>query len=447
MLLPAPALPQEQGDPEEGMICLAIGRRWQGSAEETRRIETDPVPASFTAIQQSGTCAAFQLLSNSLIDWHMNFGTEASIRPALRHYAGGRFDVPEGPDWETLWRRAAPALERAEAAAADKADPIAAARVMSADKAGMALLTRIRTWQSRIEAAHHYLRAADLWQSRTLLADARPVVAWVEESALFLKSKGLLEKEGDRKPLANFLRLTSHDEEDRFGLQAHMLALKAELGGTAEESMRARDAVAALETPVLKQLMEEGWRHGDNLCDMGDRSDLAALHEACRDENDIERTLLTYAWLTVRTRSDNAPQEGRDSLYDAEFLLRRAHEAHSGTDSTALADRRSPTEPMFILLMDQARRLMKAAADPAVQTGRDTRRATSYRQAAGESLSAALQSLNPAQAPTPWRIAAQLWLSNHQAMADSLEGAETAKRDDRMAAYLRAVLAHLERAR
>jgi hypothetical protein len=446
-LLPAPAIAQQEGDPEEGLTCLAVGHIWNGSAAEAAAIEQEPIPASFKATDQGGGCEAMQLMRHSLIDWQMNFGTEKSIRAALQYYAGGRFDVPGGPDWATLWSRAAPALERAKAEVAAKGDYQAGTLLLAQDKAATALLARIRIWQSRMGTAHHYLRAADLWQSSTLLADARPVVDWVEDGAAFLKSKGLLGKDGDGQPLANILRVTYNDEEERFGLHAHLLALTAELSGRPEDAERAGEAVAALETPLIKRLMEEGWRHGDDLCDAGDRSDLEDLRAACRDENNIERTLLTYAVLKARTRRDNAQQEARGTLQDAEFLLRRAHEAHGGAGLTMLADRWSPTEPVFILLLDQARRLMRAAADPALTTGRERWRAISYRQTAGESLAAALQSLNPAEASAPWRTAAQMWLANHQALVDTPDADETAKRDDRMAAYLRAVLAHLDAVR
>lgn len=445
MLLPAPASAQVEGEAEAAeTVCLAIGHIWNGTDEESAAIEQEPVPASFKQTDQGGGCEAFQLLRHTLIDWHMNFGTERSIRPALRYYAGGRFDVPDGPDWETVWARAAPALDRAKAEVAAKHDYQAGTLLLAQDKAATALLARLRAWQSRMGVAHHYLRAADLWQSKTLLADARPVVEWVEESAAFLKSKGLLAKEGDSQPLANILRVTYSDEEEQFGLHARMLALTAELSGKPEDAARVQEAVASLETPLLKRLMEEGWRHGDDLCDAGDRSDLADLNAACRDENNIERTLLTYAVLKVRTRPDDAARESGDAVHDAEFLLRRAHEAHGGAGLTMLADRRSPTEPMFILLLDQARRLMRAAADPSLQTGRESWRHITYRLAAGESLAAALQSLNPARAPAPWRMAARLWLTNHQALADTPDGADEAQREERMAAYLRAVLAHLD---
>lgn len=446
MLLSPPVLSQEAGDPVE-TVCTAVGHRWSGTAEEARVIEQEPVPPSFKRISEGGGCESVQLLRHSLIDWHMNFGTEKSIRAALQYYAGGRFDVPGGPDWATLWSRAAPALERAKAEVAAKGDYQAGTLLLAQDKAATALLARIRIWQSRMGTAHHYLRAADLWQSTTLLADARPVVDWVEDGAAFLKSKGLLGKDGDGQPLANILRVTYNDEEERFGLHAHLLARTAELSGRSEDVERAGEAVAALETPLIKRLMEEGWRHGDDLCDAGDRSDLEDLRAACRDENNIERTLLTYAVLKARTRRDTVQQEARGTLQDAEFLLRRDYEAHGGATQAALAHRWSPTEPMFILLVDQARRLMRAAADPALQAGRESWRSNSYRQTAGQSLAAALQSLNPALAPTPWRIAAQLWLANHQALADSPDGADGAKREARMAAYLRAVLAHLDTAR
>ena len=81
-IVPAAARPQSLDVQPDGgeTICLPVLRLWDGTVDDIRRIESDPVPASYRSGQQS--CGG-PLRSIDLIGWHDRFGTEASVTAAL----------------------------------------------------------------------------------------------------------------------------------------------------------------------------------------------------------------------------------------------------------------------------------------------------------------------------------------------------------------------------
>lgn len=61
-------------EPEEREICVAIARGWAGTSAEREKILEDPVPASFQQIYNSTGCRRWQLIVESLLDWHLRYG-------------------------------------------------------------------------------------------------------------------------------------------------------------------------------------------------------------------------------------------------------------------------------------------------------------------------------------------------------------------------------------
>src|ERR1700754_3908043 len=68
---------------ETGEDCIAIGTIWGGSSADVARIAEQPVPESFQRTFLGGGCARFSLIVQSLVEWHLAFGNEASTTAAL----------------------------------------------------------------------------------------------------------------------------------------------------------------------------------------------------------------------------------------------------------------------------------------------------------------------------------------------------------------------------
>src|SRR5688572_1512286 len=83
-LAAAPAPARKEAELEDRQtICLSIGHVWRGDNADIRRIASVPVPQSFRDRFHGDACSRRQLLEDSLIEWHLAFGTEASTTSAL----------------------------------------------------------------------------------------------------------------------------------------------------------------------------------------------------------------------------------------------------------------------------------------------------------------------------------------------------------------------------
>ena len=76
-----------EAEPDE-VICVSIAARCYGGGDDVRAIEQVPVPQSFRRpFEAVGTCARMQLIEADLITWHLRFGSEHSVVPALDYLA------------------------------------------------------------------------------------------------------------------------------------------------------------------------------------------------------------------------------------------------------------------------------------------------------------------------------------------------------------------------
>jgi hypothetical protein len=74
---------QDAASEEEGPICVAIGHLWFGTAAERANILRDPVPNSFRRLYNADGCLRFQLIVESLITWHLEYGNAESAKAAI----------------------------------------------------------------------------------------------------------------------------------------------------------------------------------------------------------------------------------------------------------------------------------------------------------------------------------------------------------------------------
>ncbi len=84
-LLSAPAAGQDETN---AMICTSQATYWSGTLEDTNSIRSNPVPDSFRESLESGGCTRRQLVETSLLQWHRDFGTEATMKTAIEYMSG-----------------------------------------------------------------------------------------------------------------------------------------------------------------------------------------------------------------------------------------------------------------------------------------------------------------------------------------------------------------------
>ena len=77
------------------VICVG-GRSWRPTFAESRAIETTPVPESYRVMFGSTQpCVKWAMAWEGIVDWHLRFGSAASVSAALGYIkANGRLVPP-----------------------------------------------------------------------------------------------------------------------------------------------------------------------------------------------------------------------------------------------------------------------------------------------------------------------------------------------------------------
>ncbi len=172
-------------------------------------------------------------------------------------------------------------------------------RILSAPRVAR-LRALVQVQQDYMFLARQYLRAADFHHSRALYEKAQlyfgPALA------------GFRMLYGDRRPMADAVSdvdggvgLWTHHINEMHDLEMRVALARASLT-RAPADVAAAQAVLERNHDALLDVAAEQVSDGRDPCDVDDRPGLAALGEACRTENSLQRRLGDY-WL-ARARLD-----------------------------------------------------------------------------------------------------------------------------------------------
>lgn len=433
--LAIPAAAQDESTVE----CLAIGHIWGGSSADVASIATQPVPDSFRQSFFGDPCTRFSLVVESLLDWHLAFGDERSSTAALDFLATNMM-----PD-----RRYISDLGKEVLAA--RAAALGEAGRRKTGKATARLSTLIGQARTDAALAGMYLRAADFYGSRALLAKAeRYALPVIEVNHL----RGAETTGGPGLNGDNFLRQMEVYEGEADGLEMHLAVLRAVLARDSGRLAAAEAVLKGREKPFYRRAAEEAYTHGDEFCDIGDRKDLADYAKACEADN-FES--MAKDWLRMRARldilelsqSDDAKAaRNLDWMDIASAVLRIiAIERAQNQDGHRIMGRYRDAEPEITLRLARADAMIRLAEKAPRHSNDGWGRSGLYRMAMDE-LIAAEPVASPSDTPGRFRQIASLFLDAYGkavALDDERPGASDLNYPviDRKAAYFRMMLPQL----
>jgi hypothetical protein len=293
-------------DDEPDIVCTADLIRWLPSPQDTKAIQSQPVPASFRWPSRGGHPCQSSPLFSDILYWHLSFGTEASALAAVDVFASKALDwVPRSDvraEMMKSWQRDLGDYQRAE-------------QQLAQDPENKALRRAVRNARSRLSgvafmastygyAAGPYLEVGDAFASQRALAQAERILALEAEAQAFVTLD--LAKEPDpvardvRQEVVNYVEALRESEARRLRLAV----LRARLMRTPETI----DAAAALLQAAFRPEFREAWEllnqrnRVDDVCRFGmDRPQ--ALAQACGRgsffEDEMTGFFITAAQLEV----------------------------------------------------------------------------------------------------------------------------------------------------
>lgn len=286
-------------DPEdEGDICLTIGHVWRGDNEDMKRIRSVPVPDSYRRQFEAGGCTRFQLIEQSLIDWHLAFGDERTTTIALAYLEGEyRKGVP-GP--EDLGARLVAALQ-------DARRTIEAAKLPpTGDKRRNAHERRLRgtpsvqravkvadAYSRYVELAGAYVRAAEIYGSARLLEKAELYFDPAQGGAATLLE---WETQSDSS-VSNFVQVSSRRSKEVLDLETRIPILRARLSRSAYDFDSAAGTMTRRYEPVFETAADNARDHSGEFCELDGEAkseEVRALEQACDDEHSLRRRTMGF---------------------------------------------------------------------------------------------------------------------------------------------------------
>ena len=432
------AMPAAAQD-EPTVECLTIGHIWGGSSADVARIAVQPVPDSFRRNFFGDTCTRFSLVVESLLDWHLAFGDERSSTAALDFLAANMM-----PDRDYIRDLAREVLTA-------RAGALGEAGKRKSGKATARLSTLIGQARTDAALAGMYLRAADFYGSRALLAKAeRYALPVIEVNHLrAAETTGGVGSNGD-----NFLGRLEIYEGEADQIEMHLAVLRAVLERESGQLAAADAILKAKEKPFYRRAAEEAYTHGDDFCDIGDREDLADYAKACEADN---FELRAKAWLRMRARldiltlslSDDAKAARNLDWMDlaSEVLRIIAIERARDQNGYRIMGRYRDAEPEITLRLARADAMIRLAKKAPLVNNDGWGRSGLYRLAMDE-LIAAEPVASPSDTPGRFRQIASLFLVAYdKAIALEKEHPGTTYFNDpvmdRKAAYFRMMLPQL----
>jgi hypothetical protein len=288
--LPAHAQKAAVKEEGEGVVCVE-GSRWNPAFADSRAIEAIPVPDSFRRMFGSADpCVRWSMGSDAIVDWHLRFGSVASVSAALSYLSDNRRSVPVPTAYLPLLRSAfAAAMPDLKRAAALKERPGLSYSIRYRFMQQSGKITQLneilRTREDYVFFGRQYLHAGEEFVDPALLAQAETYISTAQAAADFLEP---LES---KPPVQGLLYFNLHRfETDDF--RARVALLRARISGSASDLDQANLILKAIERPTDKALADLVYSGGDDFCDITDGvSDSEAISAACRADNDINQRL------------------------------------------------------------------------------------------------------------------------------------------------------------
>jgi hypothetical protein len=305
---------------DEDQICVAIARLWQGSIEETRQIRSVPIPESYRGTLEAGGCIAWQLVRESLLDWHMAYGDEKSAVASIEYLEG-----------RMLAGKSVQADLAVKLAALTGKTSGKHARSRRGDASVDALVETAYGYRS---LAMEYARAADFYGSPSLLAKAERLAEPSLAVGLLLRAAHE-EREAcqvgaqqcqSRQQGTEQLKFDDYQDRKLRELDLQLAVARARVGGAASDFAAAREIFARNDNPYYDTAGEEAYKHGDDFCDIGDASYLSEWKGACDEDNFDARALSYWRYRAVFSALARAAgQQGlrpRGNDWDGETAIR-----------------------------------------------------------------------------------------------------------------------------
>lgn len=449
LAISAPALAQDSGGET---ICIGPARLFSGSLQDNTDIATTPVPESFRRLFEGGPCTRFGLMQGSLTSWHLAFGNEATVTAALAWFEKAYFHAAV-PMEDLAARLAAarsaaqPDIEAARRLSARPGGSPASERLIARSKPIARLRELLGLHSDYVFLAGEYVRAAEFHGSRALFDGARK---WFEPVAAALPAL----RDAARVDIAagrdSRFAPDGYAADQATMLEIRMAIVQAALSNAPADRATAEALLAHHANPQYRTAAEEAFRHGDDFCDIGERSDLADYSSVCRSGN-FEREAVT--WWRFRAQLDliDAAAEPDpdfdhlrptpDSIGTALRLLEQREQAGS-EDSGPVAYIASTADARVALLLQRADVSIRIAGI----AGIDPDLASDYRFKARQDLLRAEAIAPASETPARFRQIATRFLRLWE--IDSVEAVKQDLQVDpaltRKAAYFRAVLGSLD---
>lgn len=283
---------------ENEVICTSILLSWQGSIEDTRQIDTVPVPKSFReSLESADPCRSLQLDRRGLIDWHLRFGTASSVEAALT-YLEERDSVRPSltpqryvPELQSAFQAATPDLKRASELVEPQGTAYSVRQRYLYKSRSVGAFRQLLNHRERfIFFGEQHLRAAEEFGSPGLLAKADTYLQPVFEATRYLAP---LE---DKAPVAGMLYFNLHGFRTD-DLRARSAILGARLSGAKTAIDSARAILTSQLGPDYVRIAETAFSGGDDFCDISSGwSRSEEIKAACRADDDNETRISDY-WI------------------------------------------------------------------------------------------------------------------------------------------------------
>lgn len=289
---------------EHEQICVVPLTRWSGTTEDVRRIVNIPVPDSFRRKMASVPCNTLD--PGSLVTWHLAMGDEATTTVALTFLARTRLSRMPTPavflrTFPPIWQRALPRFRAADALLDGPGGFAAWQKAIAADPDVSAVRPLADAHAEFLFLAGEYLRAAEFFTSRSLLAKAKLYLAPASLGREIVYGDAEAAMADDPRP-----RSGTGFEQRRINLvrdlEARAAILTARISGTPGDRTAALATLEVGDVTLLKRAANNAFEHGDGMCDIGDADYLVAVKGACYNENDFEGRVTRY-WRN-RARAD-----------------------------------------------------------------------------------------------------------------------------------------------
>lgn len=286
-------------DPEDdGEICLAIGHLWRGDSRDIELIRPVPVPDSYRRRFEAGGCARFQLVEQSLIDWHLAFGDERTTTSALAYLEGQyRKGVPAPEDLGAQFAAALRDARRTIEAARlpPIGDPKRSARerrVRDAPSVRRAVKAA-GAYSQYVELAGAYVRAAEIYGSARLLVKAELYFAPAQAGDALVSEW----ETQAASAVGNFVQVSSRRSKEVADLEMRIPILRARLSRSAHDFESAAGAMTRRYEPVFETAADNARDHSGEFCEIDGESkveEISALELACDDEHGLRLRTMDF---------------------------------------------------------------------------------------------------------------------------------------------------------